>query len=206
MGLVVLLVVQGVNDGQQTWLAGIPLFASFFLLPILFAVAVLRYRLYDLDVIINRAVLVAAATAFAAVGYTALVVLAGQGLEGVAGGFWLSLGATVVVALAFQPLRRVVVPLGQPGGVRRRGRSPTRRWLDLSRQLADAPDPDELLPAVAEAAARAVSARGAQATLDVPGGSPVIGHLGLAGCTKTTGRTTGSRWWRRRPRRWAGST
>jgi hypothetical protein len=55
---------------------------------------------------------------------------------------------------------------------------PYAALADFSRRLAEAPDPDDLLPAVAEAAARAVSARGAQATLDVPGGSPVSGTWG----------------------------
>ncbi len=82
------------NGGRQTWIAGVPLFLGFFLMPILFALAVLRYRLYDLDVIISRAVLVVVGTAFAAVGYTALVVLAGQQVEGRSGGFWVSLLAT----------------------------------------------------------------------------------------------------------------
>ena len=44
--------------------------SSYFLLPILFAIAVLRHRLYELDVIINRTVVVVAGVAFAAVGYT----------------------------------------------------------------------------------------------------------------------------------------
>jgi hypothetical protein len=108
-GLVVLFVGQAVNGGRQTWVSGVPLFVAFFLMPILFAVAVLRNRLYDLDMIINRTFLVAAATAFAAVGYTTLVVVAGRMVEGRTGGFWLSLLATALVALAFQPLRRVVV-------------------------------------------------------------------------------------------------
>ena len=177
LGLAILLVVQAVNGGRPSWWSGTPLFAAFFLLPILFAVAVLRYRLYDLDVIINRAVVVAAATTFAAVGYTALVVLAGQGLEGVTEGFWLSLGATAVVALAFQPLRRVVVRWADRAAYGERAQ-PYQALVDLSRQLAEAPDPDDLLPAVAEAAARAVSARGARATLEVPGSSPVTGSWG----------------------------
>jgi hypothetical protein len=49
---------------------------------------------------------------------------------------------------------------------------------DFSHRLAEAPDPDDLLPAVAEAAARAVSGRGARATLDIPGDAPVSGTWG----------------------------
>ena len=177
IGLVVLVTVQSQNGGEQTWIAGVPLFLGFFLMPILFAVAVLRYRLYDLDVIINRAVVVAAGAAFAAVGYTTLVVLTGQRLGGRTGGFWLSLLATALVALAFQPLRRVVVRLANRLAYGARAQ-PYEALADFSRRLAEAPDPDDLLPAVAETAARAVSARGAQATLDVPGGAPVSGTWG----------------------------
>ena len=177
VGLLILFIGQAVNGGKQTWFSGVPLNFSFFLMPILFAVAVLRYRLYDLDVIINRTVVVAAGAGFAAVGYTTLVVLAGRLVEGRTGGFWLSLLATVVVALAFQPLRRVVVRLANRAAYGDRAQ-PYEALADFSRRLAEAPDPDDLLPAVAEAAARAVSGRGAQATLDVPGGEPVSGTWG----------------------------
>jgi hypothetical protein len=179
-GLVVLFVGQAVNGGQQTWVSGVPLFVSFFLMPILFAVAVLRYRLYDLDVIINRTFVVAAGTIFAAVGYTTLVVVAGRLVEDRTGGFWLSLLATALVALAFQPLRRVIVRLADRAAYGSRAH-PYAALADFSHRLADAPDPDDLLPAVAEAAARAVSGRGARATLHVPGGASVTGTWGWWG-------------------------
>lgn len=177
LGLVILGTLQAVNGGEQTWASGVPLYVAFLLMPILFAVAALRYRLYDLDVIINRTVVVAAAAAFAAVGYTTLVVLAGQLVEGRTGGFWLSLLGTAVVALAFQPLRRVVVRLANRAAYGARAQ-PYEALADFSHRLSEAPDPDDLLPAVAEAAARAVSARGARATLDIPGGPPASGTWG----------------------------
>ncbi len=180
VGLLILFVGQAANGGQQTWVSGVPLSVSFFLMPILFAVAVLRYRLYDLDVIINRAVIVAAAGAFAVVGYTLVVVVAGQLVEGRAGGFWWSLLGTVTVALAFQPLRRVVVRVANRAAYGARAQ-PYEALADFSRRLSEAPDPDDLLPAVAEAAARAVSGRGARATLLVPGGASVSGTWGWWG-------------------------
>jgi hypothetical protein len=146
-------------------------------MPILFTIAVLRYRLYDFDLIINRAVVVTVATLFAAVGYITLVVLAGQLVEGRTSDFWVSILATAVVALAFQPLRRSVVRLANRAAYGRRAQ-PYEALADFSRRLAEAPDPDDLLPAVAEAAARAVSARGAQATLAVPGGVQVSASWG----------------------------
>ena len=81
------------------------------------------------------------------------------------------------MALAFQPLRRFVVRLANRVAYGARAQ-PYEALADFSRRLAAAPDPDDLLPAVAEAAARAVSGRGARASLDVPGGAPVSGTWG----------------------------
>ena len=139
------------TTAMPTWVSGVPLAVAFFLMPILFAVAVLRYRLYELDVIISRTVVVAAGAGFAAVGYTALVVLAGRQVEGRTGGLWLSLLATALVALAFQPLRRGVVRLANRAAYGERAQ-PYEALADFSRRLSEAPDPDALLPAVAEAA------------------------------------------------------
>ncbi|MGZ4615202.1 MAG: hypothetical protein ACXV4A_06550, partial [Actinomycetes bacterium] len=108
-GLVWLLVTEIVGGGGgQTWLQSLPLFLSYLAFPISVAIAVLRYRLYDIDVIINRAVLLAAATAFVAAGYIALVVLLGDQVNA---SFGVSLLATAVVALAFQPVRSRAVRL-----------------------------------------------------------------------------------------------
>ena len=178
-GVVWLLVVQLLNGGHQTWVAALPLFISYFLLPILFAVAALRHRLYELDVIINRTVVVVAGVAFAAVGYTVLVVAVGRVAQDRGSGFWLSLLATAVVALAFQPLRRGVVRLADRLAYGHRAQ-PYEALAEFSRRLADAPPPGALLPAVAETAAQAVSASGAIATLDVPGGQSLTGTWGEA--------------------------
>ncbi len=138
LGLICLVVVQVSNGGQQTWLASMPLYVAYFLLPILFAIAVLRYRMYDLDVIINRTVVLVAGTAFAALGYTLLVVTVGRMVEGRTSGFWVSLLATALVALAFQPLRRSVVRLANrlAYGVRAQ---PYEALSDFSNRLAGHP-------------------------------------------------------------------
>ena len=177
VGITSLFVVQALNGGEQTWLAGLPLFIAYFLVPILFATAILRHRLYDLDVIINRTVVLVAGTAFAALGYTTLVVIVGRQVEGRTGGFWLSLLGTAAVALAFQPLRRSVVRLANRMAYGARAQ-PYEALADFSRHLAESPSPDTLLPAVAEAAGRAVAARGATATLDAPGIEPVSATWG----------------------------
>jgi hypothetical protein len=168
VGLVALIVVQLFNGGEQTWVASLPLFVSYLLLPILFAVAVLKYRLFDLEVIINRTVVLAAGTAFAAIGYTSVVVSVGRFVDGRTSGFWVSLLSLALVAVAFQPLRRWVVAFANRLAFGSRAK-PYQELAELSRQLGDTPTADTLLPTVAAAAGRALSARSATATLDVPG-------------------------------------
>ncbi|TCC30015.1 hypothetical protein [Kribbella speibonae] len=168
LSFVYLIVVQTINDGHQTWLATLPLYISYPCLPLLLAIAVLRYRLFELDLIINRTVVLALGTIFAGTGYTGLV-LAVAGLVNLrTSGFWVSLLATALVALAFQPLRRSVVRLANrlAYGVRA---LPYEALSDFSRRLAETPSPVSLLSAVAEAAGRAVSARSSRAVLQVPG-------------------------------------
>ncbi|HEY0473848.1 MAG TPA: hypothetical protein VGD34_19395 [Kribbella sp.] len=168
LSFVFLIVVQLFNGGKQTWLPSLPLFVSYFCLPLLFAVSVLRHRLFDLELIINRAVVLALGTIFAGVGYTGLVLAVAALVNTRTSGFWLSLLATALVALAFQPLRRRVVRLANRLAYGARA-LPYEALSEFSRRLAETPSPRSLLPAVAEAAGRAVSARSATAVLQVPG-------------------------------------
>ncbi|MDQ3577734.1 MAG: hypothetical protein M3443_09090 [Actinomycetota bacterium] len=77
------------------------------ILPVTITVAVLRYRLFDIDVVISRTLLVAGLAAFITAAYVGIVVgvgsLVGQGDEP---NLALSVLATAVVAVAFQPVRR----------------------------------------------------------------------------------------------------
>ncbi len=168
-GMSALIVVQALDGGRTTWLSAVPLQVSFLLLPVCLAVAVLRYRLYDVDLILNRAIVLGLATLFVAVGYIALVVGVGAMLGGQVEAFWPSVLATAVVAMAFQPLRRSVVRFADrlAYGIRS---VPYDALSDFSRRLGDTPDPEALLPAVAEATGRAVSANEVRVMLDVEHG------------------------------------
>ena len=71
-------------------------------LPVTTGVAVLKYRLYDIDLIINRTLVYLALTAILGLSYFALV----AGISSVAGESSLTVaGATLAVAALFQPLR-----------------------------------------------------------------------------------------------------
>jgi hypothetical protein len=169
VGVIVLLVVQLSNGGRQTLLASTPLFLAFFLMPIFIGISVLRYRLYDIDLILNRAALLTIATGFAALGYIGLVVAVGALVGAQAGGFWPSVFATAAVALAFQPVRRRVVRVADRIAYGDQA-APYEALAEFSRRLGESPASDALLPAVAEAAGSAVSARSVTARMTVPGG------------------------------------
>jgi signal transduction histidine kinase len=76
-------------------------------LPLSVGIAILKYRLYDIDVVINRTVVYGALAVFITAVYVAVVVGIGA-LVGQAGrsNVILSVLATAIVALAFQPVRQ----------------------------------------------------------------------------------------------------
>ncbi|MGZ6545305.1 MAG: histidine kinase [Actinomycetota bacterium] len=78
---------------------------SFGLIPIAIGVSVLRYHLFDIDVVINRALLLGALAVFITVVYVAIVVGVGA-LVGSRADPILSAAAAAIVSLAFQPARR----------------------------------------------------------------------------------------------------
>jgi signal transduction histidine kinase len=169
-GVAFILVVPLIQNGQElTWLAALPLRLAHLAVPLCVAVAVLRHRLLEIDLIVNRALLLALATGLVAVGYVLVVVVVGLAVGGNAGGFWPSLLATAVVAMAFQPLRRRVVRVADRLAFGAAA-APYEALADFSRRLGDSPDPSALLPAVAGAAARAVNASRAMVLLAVEGG------------------------------------
>jgi uncharacterized membrane protein YbhN (UPF0104 family) len=77
-------------------------------LPVAVGIAILRYRLYDIDRLINRTLVYGLLTAILGLGYAGIVLLLGQVFGGVGGNppSWAVAGATLAVAALFQPARR----------------------------------------------------------------------------------------------------
>jgi signal transduction histidine kinase len=125
-------------------------------LPLALAFSILRYRLWDIDLLLNRALVYAALTA----GVLGLYVL----LVGAAGVVFHSLGNTVLavlagglIALLFQPLRQRL-----QGAVNRlmygERDDPAAALIRLGQRLESALAPDVVLPTIVEAVAQALRA------------------------------------------------
>ena len=78
------------------------------LLPASAGVAILRYRLYDIDRLINRTLVYGLLTASLGLGYAGAVLVLGHLFGGIRGEppSWVVAGATLAVAALFQPARR----------------------------------------------------------------------------------------------------
>jgi signal transduction histidine kinase len=72
-------------------------------LPIAATIAILRYRLYDIDVVISRTVVYGALTILLGATFAATSVLIGAAIG--SGSTWTTAGATLAAAIAFRPLR-----------------------------------------------------------------------------------------------------
>lgn len=135
-------------------------------------VAIFRYRLYDIDVILSRAIVLGVLAAFVTIGYIVVVVAIGAVLLAVGAPgstlYWPSLVATALVAVAFQPLRRHVLRLADELVYGNRA-APYEALATLSRQLADSPSPDALPARVAKATGRAIGVAGITVRLGTTG-------------------------------------
>jgi hypothetical protein len=76
--------------------------------PLAIGIAILRYRLYDIDRIINRTLVYGLLTAVLGGGYAGAVLVLGQLFGGVTGDppSWVVAGATLAGAALFRPTRR----------------------------------------------------------------------------------------------------
>jgi signal transduction histidine kinase len=133
-------------------------------------VAVLRHRLYDVDLVISRALVYGALGLCITTVYVAVVAGVGT-LAGTRGEPSLvpSLVATALVAVVFQPARQRLQRLANRLVYGRRA-SPYEVLADFSGRIAGALSVDEVLPRMAEAAAQGVGATRSRVRVYLPGG------------------------------------
>ena len=92
------------NQASLDWAENLVV-AGILTVPVAIGIGVLKYRLYDIDIVINKAVVYGALAVFITLVYVAIVVGVGAAI-GSRGNAVLSALAAAVVALAFQPARR----------------------------------------------------------------------------------------------------
>jgi signal transduction histidine kinase len=137
------------------------------LIPIAAGIAILRYRLYDIDVVLSKTLVFALLAAFITVVYV-LVVAAIGSITGAS-----SLLATVIVAVLFQPVRVRVRHLANRLVFGERA-TPYEVMAGFSERVADAVSTEEVLPQMAEAAGGGVGAAEVAIRVALPGGGERI--------------------------------
>ena len=121
------------------------------------ALAVLKYRLYDIDVVISKALQYGTLAAFITAVYAALVVGVGAG-AGDQHSVYLSAVAAGVVAVAFQPVRQRAAVLANRLVYGRRA-TPYQVLSQFARRIGGTYADDDVLPQMARMVAAGTGAR-----------------------------------------------
>ncbi len=129
------------------------------------AIAILKYRLYDIDVVIGRTVVFATLVAFITVVYIALVVGVGT-LVGDRGSPLLSALAAALVALAFNPVRQRARRLANRVVYGKRA-TPYEVLSDFTSRAADTYSTEDVLPRMVRILAEGIGASEARVWLHV---------------------------------------
>ena len=144
----------GLGFSEATW----PLMvASLVILAIAVAVSMLRFRLYDIDVVINKAVVFALLAGFITAVYAAIVVGLGRLLPIGEGNLGLAIAATALVAVAFEPVR-VRVQHWANRLVYGHRATPFEALAAMSGRIGAAADPGAALPEAARLLAEGTGA------------------------------------------------
>jgi signal transduction histidine kinase/plastocyanin len=143
----------------------------FTVIPLTLVVVLVRYRLWDVERVVSKTLVYGVLAAFISTVYVLIVAGLGAAI-GTSGqqSLPLSIAATAVVAVVFEPLRRRLQRVANVLVYGQRA-SPYEVVAGLARRMADSLSVEETLPALAEAAAKAVGADRARAEVSIPGGA-----------------------------------
>jgi signal transduction histidine kinase len=143
---------------------------SFALIPVAAGIAILKHRLYDINVVINKALVFGSLAAFITAVYVAIVV----GIGAVVGSgdkpsLALSIAATAIVAIAFQPVRERVQRVANRLVYGQRA-TPYEVLTRFSRSLGALVSVDDVLPEIARHTAEGLGAERVVVTAYVENG------------------------------------
>ncbi len=132
----------------------VPGLLSLPLVPVAAGIAILKYRLYDIDVVINKTLVIGAMVVVITAGYVVLVLGVGAMVPAGRGVLWLI--TTAVVAVIFEPLHRRAQSVADRVVYGHRT-TPYEALAQLTAGIEGAPE--ELLAGIATTVANAVGAR-----------------------------------------------
>jgi signal transduction histidine kinase len=176
--------------GDIEWTVGA--YAVAYGLPVATTIAVLKYRLYDIDLVINKSLVFGTLAAFITAVYVAIVV----GLGGLLGGggrpnLALSIVATAIVAIAFQPVRERVQRLANRVVYGKRA-TPYEVLSQFSHRVAGTYSSEDVLPRMARVLGEGTGASRADVWIRLgdsiapaaswpSGGSPTLSRVAITG-------------------------
>jgi signal transduction histidine kinase len=174
--IVLVLVAQGIAGAAIGWgefgpvakvVVPAMILSSLTLIPLAAGAAILKHRLYDIDVVINKTVVYGLLAALVTMIYVAIVVGVGTGV-GAGGSPFLSAVAAAIVALAFQPARRWAQHLANRLVYGRRA-TPYEVLSGFSGRVAASYSVDDILPRMARVIAEGTGASRSRVWLSVGG-------------------------------------
>jgi signal transduction histidine kinase len=138
---------------------GIPLAAAF---------AILRYRLYDIDVVISKTIVYAGLAILIGVAYVAIVVGVGQLVGAGTSSLGLQIAATALIAIGFEPVRMRLQRWANRLVYGKRA-TPYQVMAKFGHRMGEVPSADEVLADMADAAGTGVGAVASRVTLFLDG-------------------------------------
>jgi len=140
----------------------------FGVIPVALFIGLLRFRLWNIERILNRALVYGALAGFVTVVYVGVVVVVGRAIGTQGNNVWLSIIATGLVAVAFEPVRARVQSVANRLVYGRRA-TPYEVLASLSERMADELVTEERLARMARLLAEGTGARRADVWLVLAG-------------------------------------
>ena len=159
------------TSNWNDWVSKIAI-GSFILIPVTIGMAILRYRLYDIDVVIRKTVVFAVLAGFIAVVYVAIV----AGISVVVGSLSSTVASAIaaaVVALAIQPVRRWAQRTADRIVYGKRA-TPYEVLTEFGENLAETYGADDVLARLARVLGEGVGAERARVWLGADGTRRVV--------------------------------
>lgn len=165
-----------VAEGALNEASFVALLIGMYAIPVTFGIALLKYRLYDIDVVINRTIVYLGLTAAIVVIYILLVGTMGSLFQQRVG-LVPALAATAVVAVLFQPLRQLLQRIVDRAMFGER-RDPYAALARLGERLDATIVPEEVLPAIVETVSRTLKLPYVAIEVEREGGYELVASTG----------------------------